>query len=312
MSFSEQIAKLQEEVQALKGQLGALATPDNVATTGPDVADPEASQSAIKQADPPQGLKTGSVQGASGLKTGGLETKALRESQEAEQAVAEQFEPDLAGRNGALQRFRAVREIAETVNQESNNSLVVSSADGAALSGTWPFLSLKAGVGGGRSLADPTNFEAPPLPFAMSGGGSGTVTINSGTVWIGSQDFYLERNTIGAGSESPVYINFELLPAATNVGTADSPAYEINGFKSTPIQKPHFSSTKIQQFAEINTLTGAVVKTGKFSVQLGVVGNPIQNRYGPLTVVECGGSGMITVVGPAYAFYDPSNPNTGE
>lgn len=311
MSPDEQIAKLQEEVRAVKAQLAALASPDSAATAAPDDADPEANQSAIKQADPPEGLKTGSVQGASGLKTGGLQTKALRESQEAEQAVAEQFEPDLAGRNGALQRFRAVREIAETVNRESNDALVVSSADGASLSGTWPFLSLKAGVGGGRSLADPANFEAPPLPFAMSGGGSGSVTINSGTVWIGSQDFHLERATIGAGTGSPVYINFELEPEGTNYGTQDNPAYQITHFAETPVQEPHFSRTKIQQFAEINAATGTVVRNGKFSVQLGIVGNPVQNRYGPLTIVICIGTGMITVVGPAYAFYDPSNPNTG-
>lgn len=318
-----EISKLLAEVESLKTAVAALtqsSQPDGEKSGGQPDATPEASS--IKKAQPKQGLEFGSLQTGS-LQTGSSQTGSSQSPDErslvaepdaselAERQIAANYSEDLSGTNGPLNQFRAVREIAETTTQAGFDELTISSADGSSVFGDWPFMTLKAGGRKGEVSADPQNFEGPPLPFAISGGGP-EVQINSGSIWIISKDHFIEGETITANEGDSIYVNFELEPYAINIAAeGDSLSYIIRGFLPTPVSEPAFSTESQTQFAEIHPDTGIVIKNGKFSIQLGVVGNPVQNRYGPLTVAQCPEAGSIIVQSPAYAFYDPSNPQTG-
>ncbi len=318
-----EISQLRAEVQSLKTTVAALtqsSQPGGEKSGGQPDATPEASS--IKKAQPKPGLQADSLQTGS-LQTGSLQTGSLQRPDErslvaepdaselAERQIAANYSEDLSGTNGPLNQFRAVREIAETTTKAGFDDLTISSADESSIFGDWPFMTLKAGGRKGETSADPQNFQAPPLPFAISGGGP-QIQINGGSIWIAAKDHFIEGKSIAASGGDSVYINFELEPYSINIAAeGDSLSYIIRGFLPTPVSEPEFSTESQTQFAEIHPNTGIVIKNGKFSIQLGVVGNPVQNRYGPLTVAQCPEAGSIIVQSPAYAFYDPSNPQTG-
>lgn len=106
-----------------------------------------------------QGLTTGS------LRTGGLDTKQLQgasglgkqparkqeEEESPEADIARNYAKDLAGENGELARFRAIREIAQTEAQHIQNNTTFSSRTGAAIIGGDGFYAIEAGDGEGVS-----------------------------------------------------------------------------------------------------------------------------------------------------------------
>ena len=282
----------------------------------------ENSESKIRKAQPKQGLETNSLEGArGGLETNSLEgargglgpakpvgaaaTDPAKANEEAELQVANAFAPDLSGSNGALAQFRAVREIASTVSKGHFRSMVVSSANGAAFSGSFPFFSLNGGSSGRRGPAFRPEFALPPLQFKLNSFRS-RVKINAGTIYILGQDHYMEEAELSAGDGDDIFINFQLVPDGRNYGSVGSPDYMVSGFESI-VGSPEFKTNADTQLAEVDPATGTVVRNGKFSIHLGRIGATSQQRYGPLSVTSCGESPFLSVNGPVYVFYDPSN-----
>lgn len=319
-SGGDKIAALQAEIATINAQLASLAvvTMANAAGGAKAGADsgevvPEEAESRIKQAQPKQGLTTG------GLETGGLEgakglhpEKRSLTGEEAEKRVAEQYSADLSGAEGALKQFRAVREIADSTALEHLHSMVFSTADGDSVGGEFPFFTMRSKHMLWRAgSAEESDFSAPTLPFEFSPSGSTNISIAAGTVWLLNEDYWLEANgSFTASEDDHIYITFELVPTATNLGTDLDPNYIVGGYGSVAVE-PAFSKTKTSVTAVVDNATGGVTTNGQFSVQLGVVGASIQNRYGPLMVATCDASSLISVAGPTFAFYDPTNPVTG-
>lgn len=143
----------------------------------------------IRDAQPKEGLETG------GLVSG---------SEAARARIADQYEGDLSGKNGALARFDTLRELINTEIGASQNDMRFTPGDGTQMFGRDGKIAVhgptekrtKAGVEAGVSAVDTS-------PWSITSDGSATITLTAGTV-IDVEDLTTPLTITNSGSSFAV------------------------------------------------------------------------------------------------------------
>lgn len=218
---------------------------------------------AISQATPEEGLTTGALEGASG----GLGADSRRK-------IAEQYEPDLSGKNGPLARFDATLELIANEIDLFAGSITFTSGDGTQIFGQNGKFAIQAAPptkkGGGVAPFAASRSTLRPWDLIVTSADDGEVVVNIGTIIKDASDLETELTiTSGTDTFAPAGGDFLYLKLA-NLGTptatmtlggawTDHPAaYEVTSSGATAAYTAyyyplhHFRSTTADGYSRIN------------------------------------------------------------
>lgn len=120
-------------------------------------------ESNIRQATPPKGLLTKSLEGASGLSP--------------KQQIARAYEDDLSGKRGPEARFDALNELIGARVSESMDNMIFSSGDGTQIAGKNGFFTAKSAPSKGAK-STPEDVKKTVSPWDLAAGeADGSFTI---------------------------------------------------------------------------------------------------------------------------------------
>ena len=130
-------------------------------------------ESNIRQATPPKGLLTKSLEGASGLSP--------------KQQIARAYEDDLSGKRGPEARFDALNELIGARVSESMDNMVFSSGDGTQIAGKNGFFTAKSATGKGGS-SKPEDTKKKIFPWDIIAESTNSYTIYAPKVIFSRED----------------------------------------------------------------------------------------------------------------------------
>lgn len=166
-------------------------------------------ESNIKKANPKEGLETG------GLETGTLSPKAK---------VAQSYEKDLSGKNGALSRFEALEELIGRQLEEFANNMTFSSGDGTQIfgaGGNFAVKSRKATRGDGlvNDSQSVSSSRKSTWDLIVENFETGSVSIRVGSIIEDSDDVTATLAITNSSSSFTVSGGYKMYLKITDIST---------------------------------------------------------------------------------------------